>query len=105
MGAIYPDLADRGVLVTGGARGIGAAIVEAFVGQKARVGFIDFDLGAGERLSRAGGDGRARRPSRTPTSATSRRCRRRSARSATRSGRSPCSSTTPPTTTGTRPRR
>ena len=52
MGAIYPDLADRGVLVTGGASGIGAGIVEAFAGQKARVGFIDYDLGAGERMSR-----------------------------------------------------
>ena len=35
-GAIYPDL-----LITGGGSGIGAAIVRAFVRQKARVGFID----------------------------------------------------------------
>lgn len=52
MGAIYPDLEGRGVLVTGGASGIGAAIVEAFARQKARVGFIDYDLDAGERMSR-----------------------------------------------------
>lgn len=39
--AIYPDLAGRSVLVTGGASGIGAAIVRAFAGQKSRVGFID----------------------------------------------------------------
>ncbi len=52
MGAIYPDLEGRGVLVTGGASGIGAAIVEAFAAQKARVGFIDLDLGAAERMSR-----------------------------------------------------
>jgi D-xylose 1-dehydrogenase len=52
MGAIYPDLEGRGVLVTGGASGIGAAIVEAFAAQKARVGFIDLDLAAAEKLSR-----------------------------------------------------
>jgi NAD(P)-dependent dehydrogenase (short-subunit alcohol dehydrogenase family) len=41
MAAIYPDLAGRAVLVTGGASGIGAAIVRAFAGQRARIGFID----------------------------------------------------------------
>jgi NAD(P)-dependent dehydrogenase (short-subunit alcohol dehydrogenase family) len=35
-GARYPDLEGRGVLVTGGASGIGAAIVAAFVQQGAR---------------------------------------------------------------------
>jgi D-xylose 1-dehydrogenase len=40
-GAIYPDLAGKSVLVTGGGSGIGAAIVRAFVRQRAKVGFID----------------------------------------------------------------
>lgn len=40
-GAIYPDLAGKAVLVTGGGSGIGAAIVRAFVRQGAKVGFID----------------------------------------------------------------
>jgi NAD(P)-dependent dehydrogenase (short-subunit alcohol dehydrogenase family) len=50
VAAIYPDLAQRTVLVTGGATGIGAAIVEAFHRQSARVGFLDLDAVAGERL-------------------------------------------------------
>lgn len=40
-GAIYPDLAGKVVLVTGGGSGIGEAIVRAFVRQGAKVGFID----------------------------------------------------------------
>jgi D-xylose 1-dehydrogenase len=40
-GAIYPDLEGKSVLVTGGGSGIGAAIVRAFVRQRAKVGFID----------------------------------------------------------------
>jgi D-xylose 1-dehydrogenase len=40
-GAIYPDLAGRAVIVTGGGSGIGAAIVGAFARQRAQVGFID----------------------------------------------------------------
>jgi D-xylose 1-dehydrogenase len=39
--AIYPSLADKRVVVTGGGSGIGAAIVAAFVEQGARVSFID----------------------------------------------------------------
>jgi NAD(P)-dependent dehydrogenase (short-subunit alcohol dehydrogenase family) len=57
--AIYPDLKDRVVLVTGGASGIGAAIVEAFVGQGAAVGLLDRDAAGGAalaaRLAGAGG--------------------------------------------------
>ena len=49
--ARYPSLAGRGVLVTGGATGIGAALVQAFHDQGARVGFIDRDLGAGRALA------------------------------------------------------
>jgi D-xylose 1-dehydrogenase len=51
MGAIYPDLKGRTVLVTGGASGIGAAMVEAFAGQGAKVGFVDLDAAAGEKLA------------------------------------------------------
>ncbi len=39
--AIYPSLRDRAVLLTGGASGIGAAEVEAFAAQGARVAFLD----------------------------------------------------------------
>lgn len=37
----FPDLQDRGVLITGGGSGIGAALTEAFAMQGARVAFID----------------------------------------------------------------
>jgi NAD(P)-dependent dehydrogenase (short-subunit alcohol dehydrogenase family) len=41
VSATYSDLAGRHVLVTGGASGIGAAIVTAFLGQDARVSILD----------------------------------------------------------------
>jgi D-xylose 1-dehydrogenase len=44
--ATYPSLRDRVAIVTGGASGIGASIVEHLVGQGARVGVIDFDRAA-----------------------------------------------------------
>ncbi|WP_315754917.1 MULTISPECIES: SDR family oxidoreductase [unclassified Bradyrhizobium] len=50
QGTIYPSLKDRAVLVTGGGSGIGEAIVRNFVGQGARVGFIDIDLEASQQL-------------------------------------------------------
>jgi NAD(P)-dependent dehydrogenase (short-subunit alcohol dehydrogenase family) len=56
--AIYPSLKDRSVFVTGGASGIGAAIVRAFAEQRAQVGFVDFDEANGSALAaelRAGG--------------------------------------------------
>jgi D-xylose 1-dehydrogenase len=40
---IYPDLADKTVLITGGGSGIGAAFTEAFAQQGARVAFVDVD--------------------------------------------------------------
>jgi NAD(P)-dependent dehydrogenase (short-subunit alcohol dehydrogenase family) len=54
--AHYPSLQDRAVLITGGATGIGMALVEEFVAQGARVGFIDIDAAAGQALvARLGG--------------------------------------------------
>jgi NAD(P)-dependent dehydrogenase (short-subunit alcohol dehydrogenase family) len=49
--ARYPSLAGRGVIITGGATGIGAALVEAFHEQGARVGFLDKDEAAGAALA------------------------------------------------------
>lgn len=49
--ATYPELRDRNVLVTGGANGIGAAIVRAFHAQQASVFFCDKDADAGRRLA------------------------------------------------------
>ena len=48
----YAGLADRVVLITGGASGIGAAFVRAFANQQARVAFLDIDAAAGEALVR-----------------------------------------------------
>jgi len=57
----YAGLADRTVLITGGASGIGAAFVRAFAAQGARVAFLDIDADAGEALVRelAGASGSA----------------------------------------------
>lgn len=48
----YASLADRVVLITGGASGIGAAFVRAFAAQQARIAFLDVDAAAGEALVR-----------------------------------------------------
>ncbi|RZI65348.1 MAG: SDR family oxidoreductase, partial [Variovorax sp.] len=37
--ATYPSLVDRTVLITGGATGIGASLVQHFAAQGAKVGF------------------------------------------------------------------
>jgi len=50
MSAVYADLADCPVLVTGGATGIGADIVRAFAAQGARVGFLDIQDDAAHAL-------------------------------------------------------
>lgn len=49
--AMFPDLADRGVLITGGASGIGAALVEGFVRQGARVAYIDINADMAAEVS------------------------------------------------------
>lgn len=54
-GALYPSLRDRNILITGGATGIGAALVRAFVAQHARVNFIDIDQAAGVQLAKSVG--------------------------------------------------
>lgn len=48
--ARYPSLAGRRVLITGGASGIGAGIVEHFLDQGAHVGFLDLDESAAAAL-------------------------------------------------------
>lgn len=50
QGAIYPSLKGRTVLVTGGGSGIGEAIVRHFLAQGSKVGFLDIDLAASQRL-------------------------------------------------------
>ena len=49
--ASYPSLKGRTVFVTGAASGIGAAFVEAFHGQGAKVAFVDLDEAAGMELA------------------------------------------------------
>ena len=61
--AIYPSLQDKVVVVTGGATGIGEAIVEAFARQRAQVIFLDIQDRAGEALVQKlqqGGSARAK---------------------------------------------
>ena len=49
--AIFPSLKGKVVIVTGGAQGIGAAMVKAFAAQGSRVGFLDKDEGASAELT------------------------------------------------------
>ncbi len=45
--ASYPSLVDRTVLITGGADGIGAAMVEQFTAQGSKVAFLDINAARG----------------------------------------------------------
>src|ERR1700754_3740834 len=51
----YASLEGRSVLITGGANGIGAAMVEAFAQQGSRVAFLDIDAAAGNALAQRTG--------------------------------------------------
>jgi len=48
---LYLSLRNKVVFITGGASGIGAAMVKAFVAQQAKVAFVDIDQEAAENLS------------------------------------------------------
>jgi NAD(P)-dependent dehydrogenase (short-subunit alcohol dehydrogenase family) len=50
MSAIYSSLRETVVFISGGASGIGAALVDAFIAQHARVAFCDLDETAGRAL-------------------------------------------------------
>lgn len=56
--ASYPSLVDRGVFITGGAAGIGSALVEQFARQGSKVAFVDVAVDAAretiERCQTAG---------------------------------------------------
>lgn len=60
-GAVYPSLKGKNVLVTGGATGIGAALVQAFAGQGANVAFVDINDAADVALAEDPGSVRFRR--------------------------------------------
>lgn len=51
--ASYPSLQGRVAFITGGASGIGAAMVTAFARQGAQAAFVDMDAAAGRQLAEA----------------------------------------------------
>ena len=52
----YHSLKDKRVIISGGASGIGAELVKAFIAQGAHVAFLDIDGDAGEALATEQGD-------------------------------------------------
>lgn len=60
MTTIYQSLQDKHILITGGGSGIGAALVQAFHSQGARVSFFDIDDAASQALCQDLGQGRVR---------------------------------------------
>ena len=48
--ANYPSLQDQCIFITGGATGIGAALVKAFAQQGANVAFVDIDVDSAKQL-------------------------------------------------------
>jgi NAD(P)-dependent dehydrogenase (short-subunit alcohol dehydrogenase family) len=59
--ATYPSLRGRRVLITGGASGIGASMVEHFAAQGSHVGFLDFNADAAAALIASLPDGQVAR--------------------------------------------
>jgi D-xylose 1-dehydrogenase len=55
--ARYPSLQSRHVLISGGATGIGASLVEQFAAQGAQVGFVDRDPAGAELAARLASQG------------------------------------------------
>jgi D-xylose 1-dehydrogenase len=62
--ARYPSLVDRSVFITGGADGIGRALVQQFAAQGSRVAFVDIQADKGRQVVEACAASGARHPPR-----------------------------------------
>ena len=104
--AIYPDLKNRSVLISGGGTGIGAALTEAFVRQEAKVAFLDIAEKESHALVARLERDAAHRPLFFAADLTDISAVRQAAAAVEEAmARSRCSSTMPRATTGTRSRR